>query len=94
MRLFGARTRTPGWTARGADGFLDREFVEVRKLMGYSSSTMDSYRSAGVSPDRILKARSRPTCPVQQATNAELIIIVNRQDTWPHQPALADGPRR
>ena len=52
----------------------DREFAAAGGLLSYSSSTVDSYRRAGVYAARILKGEKPADMPVERSTKFELVI--------------------
>jgi hypothetical protein len=41
--------------------------------------------------DRILRARSQPTCPARRRRNTGWSSILQKQKLWPHSPCLARG---
>jgi len=54
--------------------YKGREFAAAGGLLGYGSSVIDSYHSAGLYTARVLKGEKPADLPVQQATKIELYI--------------------
>ena len=62
-----------------------RAFATAGGLVGYGSSTKDSFRLAGVYTGRILKGEKPADLPVQQSTKVEMIINLKEQRRWVSQ---------